>query len=137
MLPRTDYRSRKRAGMKAYRTRQKARSAGIALVLSSWLAVTAATAQPSAPAEPSDSGGRPADLRPTIPAGEAAPRDNASNAADPSSILPDDRICGGRKWIAVAFFARVIWQESRMKPQAVGPRTRNGQRAQASRNSCP
>lgn len=130
MLPRTDYRSRKRAGMKAYRTRQKARSAGIALVLSSWLAVTAATAQPSAPAEPSDSGGRPADLRPTIPAGEAAPRDNASNAADPSSICQMIESAAAANGLPVAFFARVIWQESRMKPQAVGPRTRNGQRAQ-------
>jgi len=32
--------------------------------------------------------------------------------------------------LPVAFFARVIWQESRLKPRAVGPRTRNGQRAQ-------
>src|SRR5262249_55995753 len=28
------------------------------------------------------------------------------------------------------FFARLIWQESRFKPNAVGPMTRNGQRAQ-------
>ncbi len=28
------------------------------------------------------------------------------------------------------FFARLIWQESRFKPNAIGPMTRNGQRAQ-------
>ena len=28
------------------------------------------------------------------------------------------------------FFARIIWQESRFQPQAVGPRTRSGQRAE-------
>ncbi len=31
--------------------------------------------------------------------------------------------------LPVEFFARVIWQESRFQPQAVGPVTRNGQRA--------
>ena len=28
------------------------------------------------------------------------------------------------------FFARIIWQESRFQPQAVGPATRTGERAQ-------
>ena len=32
--------------------------------------------------------------------------------------------------LPVEFFARVIWQESRFRPDAVGPRTRSGQRAQ-------
>jgi Transglycosylase SLT domain/SPOR domain len=32
--------------------------------------------------------------------------------------------------LPVDFFARVIWQESRFQPDVVGPRTRNGQRAQ-------
>lgn len=32
--------------------------------------------------------------------------------------------------LPLEFFARVIWQESRFQPNAVGPMTRNGQRAQ-------
>jgi hypothetical protein len=32
--------------------------------------------------------------------------------------------------LPLEFFARVIWQESRFQPEAVGPVTRNGQRAQ-------
>ena len=32
--------------------------------------------------------------------------------------------------LPVEYFARVIWQESRFQPDAVGPTTRNGQRAQ-------
>jgi hypothetical protein len=32
--------------------------------------------------------------------------------------------------LPVAFFARVIWQESRFRPDAVGPMTRSGERAQ-------
>src|SRR5450631_768338 len=32
--------------------------------------------------------------------------------------------------LPVDYFARVIWQESRFQPDVVGPRTRNGKRAQ-------
>src|SRR5215831_15095080 len=32
--------------------------------------------------------------------------------------------------LPLEFFARVIWQESRFRPDAVGPMTRSGQRAQ-------
>jgi hypothetical protein len=32
--------------------------------------------------------------------------------------------------LPVDYFARIIWQESRFQPDVVGPRTRNGQRAQ-------
>jgi Transglycosylase SLT domain/SPOR domain len=32
--------------------------------------------------------------------------------------------------LPVEFFARVIWQESRFRPEAVGPRTRSGENAQ-------
>ncbi len=32
--------------------------------------------------------------------------------------------------LPLEFFARVIWQESRFQPDAVGPVTRSGQRAQ-------
>ena len=32
--------------------------------------------------------------------------------------------------LPVDYFARIIWEESRFQPDVVGPRTRNGQRAQ-------
>jgi hypothetical protein len=33
-------------------------------------------------------------------------------------------------WASIEFFARLIWQESSFKPNAVGPTTGGGQRAQ-------
>jgi len=38
--------------------------------------------------------------------------------------------------LPLEFFARVIWQESRFQSDAVGPMTRRGERARASRSSC-
>jgi soluble lytic murein transglycosylase-like protein len=32
--------------------------------------------------------------------------------------------------LPVEFFARLIWQESRLRPDAIGPVTRSGKRAQ-------
>ncbi len=49
---------------------------------------------------------------------------------------PEDSIClmiesaARDHALPVEFFARVIWQESRFRADAVGPRTRSGQRAQ-------
>ncbi len=48
----------------------------------------------------------------------------------------DDSLClrieAAAKWheLPVEFFARVIWQESRFRADAIGPRTRSGHRAQ-------
>jgi hypothetical protein len=87
---------------------------------------------------------------------EAAPAqtDPAPGAATPADPLPDDsanvrssretvRDNGAREALCLLveaaarandlpleFFARVIWQESRFQPQAVGPVTRSGRRAQ-------
>jgi hypothetical protein len=38
--------------------------------------------------------------------------------------------------LPLEFFARVIWQESRFRPDTVGPRRRNGESAKVLRNSC-
>ncbi len=38
--------------------------------------------------------------------------------------------------LPLEFFARVIWQESRFRSDAIGPVTRSGQRAQGLRSSC-
>ncbi len=52
------------------------------------------------------------------------------------SSAPDDSIClmiesaARDHGLPVEFFARVIWQESRFRADAVGPVTRSGKRAQ-------
>jgi cell division septation protein DedD len=56
--------------------------------------------------------------------------------ASSQAATPDDSIClmiesaARDHGLPVEFFARVIWQESRFRPDAVGPVTRSGQRAQ-------
>jgi hypothetical protein len=70
---------------------------------------------------------------------EARPRETPAPAAEEQkSIRADVResIClmieaaARAHHIPVEFFARVIWQESRFRPEAVGPRTRSGDNAQ-------
>ncbi|WP_322517423.1 lytic transglycosylase domain-containing protein [Rhodopseudomonas palustris] len=88
--------------------------------------------QPEPPAKPDE-----APAKPEAP----APAEPAAKAAEPSGEEPADRdtresICLMIESAAKAhdlpleFFARVIWQESRFQPDAIGPVTRNGQRAQ-------
>ena len=90
---------------------------------------------PSSPIESSPQG--PAQSGET---GSDAPNDAAENAKDQA---PEPKESGTREAIClmieaaakandlpVEFFARVIWQESRFQSDAVGPVTRNGQRAQ-------
>jgi hypothetical protein len=64
---------------------------------------------------------------------------DSPNPSNPEPALPDSTsasICLVLESAAQAhglpfeFFARLIWQESRFKPSAVGPTTRGGQRAQ-------
>jgi hypothetical protein len=93
-----------------------------------WMAATGALAQEPAapPTEPA-----PAPAQPSEPAAEPAP------AQEPAPADADSRqsIClmveaaARANDLPVEFFARVIWQESRFQPDAVGPRTRSGQRA--------
>ena len=62
---------------------------------------------------------------------EASPADNSTAAAGKSlSICHIVESAAAANGLPVEFFARVIWQESRFKPDTVGPRTRTGQRAQ-------
>jgi hypothetical protein len=66
-----------------------------------------------------------------------APLQAAAQAAAPPTrnFDPDDRICPIIETVArtnglpVDFFTRVIWQESRLRPDAIGPITRTGERA--------
>ena len=81
------------------------------------------------------SGAEPAPLAPDQPdSGQ-----NAHHDTNPESALPTSTsvsICllvesaAQAHGLPLEFFARLIWQESRFKPNAVGPMTRNGQRAQ-------
>jgi len=64
----------------------------------------------------------------------AVPRQQASEAARESEAR--EAMClmiesaARAENLPLEFFARVIWQESRFRPDAVGPMTRSGQRAQ-------
>jgi len=70
---------------------------------------------------------------PAEPAGDEAPSP-APAATGPADV--GDSIClmiesaARANDLPLEFFARVIWQESRFQPGAVGPRTRSGRRAQ-------
>ncbi len=82
---------------------------------------------PSPPAAP--------DAAPAAPNGGAAPE--AKSAATPlPPASTSEAICllvesaAQAHGLPFEFFARLIWQESRFQPNAVGPMTRNGQRAQ-------
>ena len=129
------------------------------LVWAALLALTAgATAQEAAPVndgsapakagmeEPGNSQEKPPQDKPSEKSQEEKPQDKPSeNAADKSSEKPPEKpadpdtreaMClmieaaARANDLPLEFFARVIWQESRFQSDAVGPVTRNGQRAQ-------
>ena len=66
----------------------------------------------------------------------AAPESQTGNAAAQETRGLTDTIClmlelaAAANGLPVEFFARVIWQESRFKPNAIGPTTRTGHQAQ-------
>jgi hypothetical protein len=76
----------------------------------------------------------------SIAAAQSEPADEARPAESQSKTAPapgtGDSIClmiesaAQTYGLPVDFFARIIWQESRFQPDAVGPVTRSGQRAQ-------
>ncbi|MET0677968.1 MAG: lytic transglycosylase domain-containing protein [Bradyrhizobium sp.] len=101
------------------------------------------TQTPAAPAEPSQpaEASKPAD--PGDAKSDEKPRDEKPDADKPTADKPDAKGSDTREAICLMiesaaksndlpleFFARVIWQESRFQPNAEGPVTRNGQRAQ-------
>ncbi|MBN8958083.1 MAG: lytic transglycosylase domain-containing protein [Rhizobiales bacterium] len=57
-------------------------------------------------------------------------RKNISDAAARESICLMVESAARANGLPLEFFARVIWQESRFRPRAVGPVTRSGDRAQ-------
>ena len=64
---------------------------------------------------------------PTSPAGQGAPAAGSGAAESICLIVESAARAAG---LPLEFFARVIWQESRFRADAIGPRTRGGQHAQ-------
>jgi hypothetical protein len=62
--------------------------------------------------------------------GEARAAVNQPTTNDATSVCQLMRLVALQNGLPFEFFARVIWQESRFKSDAVGPLTRGGQRAQ-------
>jgi hypothetical protein len=61
---------------------------------------------------------------------EASKAPTSSDSAARESMCLMIESAASAHSLPLEFFARVIWQESRFQPDAVGPVTRNGQRAQ-------
>jgi hypothetical protein len=97
-------------------------------------AIAQAPAPPARDAAPPPPAAAP-EPAPATPNGETAPE-----AAPSPTPLPkpstSEAICllvesaAQAHGLPFEFFARLIWQESRFQPNAIGPMTRNGQRAQ-------
>lgn len=77
--------------------------------------------------KPQNSEGGGADATPATETPPAADAKDA-NAREAMCLMIESAASAHR--LPLEFFARVIWQESRFQPDAVGPVTRNGQRAQ-------
>ncbi len=66
----------------------------------------------------------------TCPGGSSARAEPAAGGADlKDSVCLMIEAAARAHDLPLEFFARVIWQESRFRPDAVGPRTRSGERA--------
>ena len=63
-----------------------------------------------------------------LPAHETPPASSDEAAREAMCLMVES--AASAHGLPLEFFARVIWQESRFQPDAVGPVTRNGQRAQ-------
>lgn len=68
----------------------------------------------------------PDDAKPAAPDAPAGTKD--ANAREAMCLMIES--AASAHSLPLEFFARVIWQESRFQPDAVGPMTRSGQRAQ-------
>src|SRR6266446_5712653 len=95
------------------------------------VAIGRAVAEPAAaPSErPSPSEAEPAPEAAQIPAPKPPGPKPQNSAAENSLCLMIESAARAHD-LPVEFFARVIWQESRFRSDAIGPRTRSGQRAQ-------
>src|SRR6266567_2974081 len=95
----------------------------LAVILS---APAPAMAEDAAPAPPGDA--QPSVEQPASPAAKPAAPARESDAREAMCLMIESAAVASS--LPLEFFARVIWQESRFQADAVGPVTRNGQRAQ-------
>jgi len=105
-------------------------SASLAVIFSAWFAF-AATANAQLAESDSASGPDNRAAAPTPPTPVTPPADDSTAAtANSSFICQMVESAAAANGLPFEFFARVIWQESRFRPDTLGPLTRTGQRAQ-------
>jgi hypothetical protein len=87
---------------------------------------------PSAPADPAALSGvqQPGSSMPECPNPADLKRPATATPPSTASICTMVEDAAQSHGLPLDFFARLIWQESRFNPGAIGPVTRNGQRAQ-------
>jgi len=109
-------------------------SGSLAVIFSAWFAFAAtANAQLAESDSARERDNRAAAPTPATPgiSQEALPADNSTAAtANSLSICQMVEAAAAANGLPFEFFAQVIWQESRFRPDTVGPITRTGQRAQ-------
>jgi hypothetical protein len=97
------------------------------VLLPLWLLLApSASAQSAKPNEPIEREDRPAPP-PSHPEATNAPHRRIELS---QPLCPLIQSAAAQNALPVDFFARLIWQESRLRPDAVGPVTRSGKRAQ-------
>jgi hypothetical protein len=97
-----------------------------------WWIAGAATAQLATPDVAGERDIRPPGSLPALRGDEAETQgdDVVQSTSDSSSLCEAVASAAAANGLSFEFFARVIWQESRFKSDAIGPLTRGGQRAQ-------
>jgi Transglycosylase SLT domain/SPOR domain len=110
------------------------RAALCIVVVSLLLPVESAIAEDAAPARTGGGVARPSVEELAIPGDEKGraqkPAENARDTDTREAMCLMIESAARANGLPLEFFARVIWQESRFQSDAVGPATRNGQRAQ-------
>ncbi|WP_424631694.1 transglycosylase SLT domain-containing protein [Bradyrhizobium sp. SYSU BS000235] len=90
----------------------------------------AEVSKPAASKPASDGQSAPQSKTPAESAPAPPPAKDAKNVDTREAMCLMIESAASAHGLPLEFFARVIWQESRFQPDAVGPMTRNGQRAQ-------
>ena len=93
-----------------------------------WCAVSLLSSVAPAGAEDADEANQSSLKQPEIPAPKPADGARESDAREAMCLMIESAAIASN--LPLEFFARVIWQESRFRADAIGPMTRRGQRAQ-------
>jgi hypothetical protein len=104
-------------------------STRLVLIFSLWFVLAgAASAQYFEPDLPIEGEERPGGLTSNPGADVMAPR--GAHGVELTQLCPIIQFAAADNGLPIEFFARLIWQESRLRPDAIGPVTRGGERAQ-------